>query len=163
GEVRMVPLAHAIHRRVFGAEPPFVVVDRRRGDGMETIRAPVSYESGVEAFNAARGGTLCIHRRHRPRDFSEMVALLRGVDDVMLVSCGGSGDDAEALAARPVPVRVPSLRSREKELPRIVKEYAREAIAELRARDVRPPEVHFTERDRRWVLEKCPMTLDEFE
>ena len=163
GEVGMVPLAHAIHRRVFGSEPPFVVVDLRRGNSMETIKSPASYKSGVEAFKAARGGTLCMHRRPRPRDYSEMVAHLRGVDDVMLIVCGVGRDDAEALAARPVPVRVPSLRTREKESPRIVKEYAREAITELRALDARAPEVHFTERDRRWILERCPMTLEEFE
>jgi hypothetical protein len=163
GEVGMIPLAHAIHRRVMGSEPPFVVVDLRRGDSLETIKSPASYESGVEAFKAARGGTLCIHRRPRPKDYSEMVARLRGVDDVMLIVCGAGRDDSEALAARPVPVRVPSLRTRTKELPRIVKEYARDAIAELRARDVRPPEGRFTERDRRWVLERCPMTLEEFE
>jgi hypothetical protein len=57
-----------------------------------------------------------------------------------------------------VPVRIPSLRARTDELPRIVDEYAVDAIAELRALGL-----GLTAADRQWVLNSAPLTLAEIE
>src|SRR5512138_999549 len=49
----MVPIAWALHRRVLGAERPFVVCDPRRGNTPASVRSPANHESGVAAFDAA--------------------------------------------------------------------------------------------------------------
>ena len=60
GETDLVPIARALHRRTHGADRPFVVCDPRRRDGAdyESVRSPVNYGAGLEAFQAARGGSL---------------------------------------------------------------------------------------------------------
>jgi len=62
------------------------------------------------------------------------------------------------LLAGPVPIDVPSLRDRASELPRIVDEYAAEAIKALHARAG-----SFTDRERDWVMANAATSLDEIE
>jgi hypothetical protein len=47
GETDLVPIARALHRRVLGADRPFVVCDPRRRDGKdhESVRSPVNYRT----------------------------------------------------------------------------------------------------------------------
>jgi hypothetical protein len=158
GETDLVPIAHALHRRRLGADRPFIVCDRRRRNLPASIRSPLNHESGVAAFQAARGGSLCVRRERLPRDFSSVVARLRSTDDVQLIVCSDGRDDAHPFLTLPVPIRVPSLTVRTDELPQIVDEYAVDAIAELRAL-----RAGFTAADRQWVLENAPLTLPEIE
>ena len=134
GETDLVPIARTLHRRVLGADRPFVVCDPRRRDGKhyESVRSPVNYGTGLAAFQEARGGSLCVRGHRLPRDFSSVVAQLRSTDDVQLIVCSEGRDDAHPFLALPVPIRIPSLIVRTDELPRIVDEYAVDAIAELR-------------------------------
>jgi len=160
GETDLVPIARALHRRTRGADRPFVVCDPRRRDGeeYESVRSPVNYEAGLAAFRAARGGSLCVRSRRLPRDFSSVVAQLRSTDDVQIIVCADGRDDAHPFLILPAPIRIPSLRVRTDELPRIIDEYAVDAVAELRA--LRPG---LTAADRRWILEHAPRTLAEIE
>src|SRR5262249_38298136 len=153
----------ALHRRIFSDEVPFVVCDRRRGTTRATVRSPASYRSGVAALKAAGGGSVCVHRRRLPPDFSAMASRLRSQSDAVLFVCGDRREEPNPFLVRQVPVSLPSLRVRWAELPRIVDEYASDALAELRSREVRPTEVRFTDEDRRWVIERCPKTLEEIE
>jgi hypothetical protein len=158
GDTDLVPIAWALHRRTLGADRPFIVCDRGRRNLPASVRSPTNHESGVAAFREARGGSLCVRRSRLPHDFSSVVALLRHTDDVQLIVCSEGRDDAHPFLALPVPIRVPSLTVRTDELPRIVDEYAVDAIAELRA--LRPG---FTAADRQWVLANAPLTLAEIE
>jgi len=160
GDTDLVPIARALHRRALGADRPFVVCDPRRRDGAdyESVRSPMNHETGVAAFKAAAGGALCVRRRRLPRDFSSMVAQLRSTDDVQLIVCADARFDAHPFLALPAPIRVPSLTVRTDELPRIVDEYAVDAVAELRALGE-----GFTAADRQSVLENAPLTLAEIE
>jgi len=159
GETDLVPVAHALHRCALGPEHPFFLCDRHRNVGDESARSAANEASGVTAFHAARGGSLCVRARRLPDDFSSMVALVRNPGAaVQLIICADARFDTHPFLALPAPIRVPSLRTRAKELPRIVDEYAADAIAELRASSA-----SFTEADRQWVIEHNPWTLPEIE
>jgi len=60
-------------------------------------------------------------------------------------------------------IRIPSLKTRTKELPRIIDEYGADAVAELRVRQMGPREARFTEADRAWVIDSTSRTLPEIE
>ncbi|HWO24480.1 MAG TPA: hypothetical protein VNO30_37305 [Kofleriaceae bacterium] len=134
----LVSIAEALHRRTLGAECPFVVCDRKRAD----------CESAVAAVQAARGGSLCMRHAWPPRDFSSMVTMVRDPGaSVQFIVCGGVGHADDPFLTLPVPIQVPPLAAREDELPRIVDELARDAIATLGAF-----ESDFTDADRGWVV-----------
>ena len=77
---------------------------------------------------------------------------------VQLIICADARFDTHPFLTLPVPIRVPSLITRVSELPRIVDEYAADALKELRAHDR-----CFTADDRTWIIEHCPLTLPEIE
>jgi hypothetical protein len=159
GETDMVPIALALHRRTLGAGRPFIVSGSRRVDMPATAHAPAGYASGVAAVQAARGGSLCLRHRRLPRDFERMVALVRDPDaDVMVIVCSEVFRTMHPFLIRPVPIRVPALSMRERELPRIVDEYAADAIRALGA-----SRADFGNGDRRWVIDHSARTLAEIE
>jgi hypothetical protein len=159
GETDLVPIAYALHRRMLGAEQPFIVADRRRSNTSESVRSPPNYVNGVGAFEAASGGSLCVSHPRMPSDFASVVALVRDLNArVQLMICADARFATHPFLILPVPIRVPALRTRAKDLPRIVDEYAADAIAELSA-----PSACFTEADRQWVIEHNPWTLPEIE
>ena len=159
GETDLVPIAHALHRRTLGPEQPFIVCDRNRRNTDASVRCPSNQESGVAAVAAATGGSVCVRFSRLPRDFSSMVALLRNPDaSVQLIVCADARFDTHPFLALPAPILVPSLITRRDELPRIIDEYAFDALAELRA-----PDTCFTDDDHAWILEHCPLTLAEIE
>jgi hypothetical protein len=172
GDTDLVPIARALHRRTLGTDAPFVVSNQRRLDLDATVRSATNYTSGVAGFTAAIGGTLCLHYPQVPRDFSTVVALARNLNaSVRLMFVGNARWDRHPFIVLPVPIRVPSLLTRTDDIPRIVDEYARDAVAELRERERcrykrRSPRRHrvgFTAEDRQWVIENSPRTLAEIE
>lgn len=159
GESDMVPIAFALHRRTLGVARPFIVSDPRRANISATARAPTSYSGGVAAVHAARGGSLCLRHRRLPVDFEEMAALVRDRDaDVMVILCSAVFYAMHPFLIRPVPIRVPALKMRERELPRIVDECAADAIRILGASDA-----DFNNGDRRWVIDRSARSLPEIE
>jgi len=149
GDSDLVSVAHALHCRIIGAERPFVVCDPRRLDVPATARSPMNQEHGADAFQSARGGTLCLRRRRVPHDLAALLALVRSATaDVQLVICAEARFYTDPLLALPVPILVPPLSERASELPRIVDEYALDAITELGA-----DAACFTDGDRGWVME----------
>lgn len=153
----LVPAAYALHRRVLGVHRPFIVCDPRRGNRPASVRAPANYRSGVVALQAAAGGSLCVRSARLPHDFRTLVAQIRSTEDVLFVVCAGGRDDLDPLLVRPAPIRLPPLARRANELPRIVDEYAAEAIAALGVR------VSFSAADRAWVCENAATSLAEIE
>jgi hypothetical protein len=153
-----VPIAQGLHRSAVGARPPFVVCDRRRTDRRESVRAPRSYASGVAAIQAATGGSVCMRRRRTPRDLWSMAELVKQHAPVQLIVCGDSYEAPHPFLLRPVPLQIPPLKARTSDLPRIVEEYALDAINELGA-----DEAVFTRADRDWVIAHSASTLPEIE
>jgi hypothetical protein len=171
GDADLVPIAYALHRRTLGAAP-FVVCNQRRFNVDENVRSPANYTSGVIGFTAAKGGTLVLGYPRIPRDFPAVVALARNLNiSVRLMFLGDARWDTHPFLVLPAPIRVPSLVTRREEIPRLVDEYARDAVAELRERERRrykrrSPRRHkvaFTAEDRQWVIDNSPRTLAEIE
>ena len=159
GETDLVPVAHALHRRALGPDAPFTLVDPQHRVRGESARSAANQANGVAAFHVAHGGSLCVRASCLPDDFSSMVSLVRNPGaSVQLIVCADARFDAHPFLALPVPIRVPSLITRVSELPRIVDEYAADALRELDA-----PDRCFTADDRTWIIKHCPLTLPEIE
>ncbi|HEX7840226.1 MAG TPA: hypothetical protein VF469_22265 [Kofleriaceae bacterium] len=158
GEGDMVPIARTLHRRTLGQDKPFIVCDPRRLTSTASVRSPASRASGVAAFEAAIGGSLCLRMRRFPDDFPALVARLRGADEVLCVLCTGQLADGYLPFILPAPLAVPPLAERSAELDRIIAEYAGDAIAELAA-----PPSSFTADDHAWVRNHAAASLAEIE
>ena len=158
GEGDMVPIASALHLRALGKHRPFIVCDPRRGTRMASVRSPASRASGVAAFEAAIGGSLCVRMRRLPDDFHALVARLRGAHDVLCVLCIGQLADPCPPFILPAPLAVPPLARRSAELDRIIAEYARDAIVELAS-----PASSFTADDHAWIRDNAAASLAEIE
>jgi hypothetical protein len=154
----LVPVAWSLHRHTFGADLPFIVCDPRRIITPASVRSPGNYQSSARAVQAAIGGSLCVRTCRLPRDFASMVERLRNADDVQLVVCTDVRDHASPLLVKPEPIVVPPLATRANEVPRIVDEYAADAIDELGA-----ARTGFTDADRAWVCEHASTSLAEIE
>lgn len=156
GDSDMVPIARALHRRALGADRPFLVCDPRRRDGKESVRSARNHGTGAAAAQAAVGGSLCVRARRLPRDFPGLFARVRDPGlGVQLIVCSEEQDAVSWLSS---PIEVPSLSTRAEDLPRIIDEYAADAIAILEA-----PAGSFQPDDHRWVLECAAESLAEIE
>lgn len=155
GEGDPVQLSWALHRRISDSDQPFVVCDTRRGDQPASVRAPASRGTLAGAREAAEDGTLCLSLRRPPPDLAESAPLLYAAEDTMLILCAAE-PPMSALALRPAPVVVPPLASRAQDLPRIIDEYAAEAVADLGSG-------RFTASDFEWVLQNAATSLDEID
>jgi hypothetical protein len=156
GDGDMVPIAHALHRRALGADRPFVVCDPRRRDRAASVRSARSCGTGAAALNAAVGGSVCVRARRRPRDFPVLLAKVSEPGaSIQLIVCGNRTDTGFLLST---PIEVPSLATRVGDLPRIVTEYAQDAIVALGV-----PAGSFEPDDHRWVLEETATSFDEIE
>ena len=154
----VVPIARALHRRTLGADRPFVTCDPYRLDPSSSVRLPENRTNGMAAFEAARGGTLCLRSGRLPEDFRSLIAQLRDQREVMLVVCAPDSVEVSPFVIRPAPIVLPPLGDRTDEIDRIISEYAADAIAELKA-----PASAFTDGDHVWVREHAATSLDEIE
>jgi hypothetical protein len=160
GDGDLVPIAHAIHRRVLGADRPFIICDPRRRQGRGTVRAAENYETGMAAFTAATGGSLCVRSLRLPKDFPRVLTALRDPNaQVQLVVCETRARTSEGCTrSLAMPVTVPSLTSRPDEIDRIITEYAEDAIAELGT-----ARTDFRSADRAWVRMHFASSLPDIE
>lgn len=157
GDAELVAIAHSIHRCALGPDRPFIACDPRRRTSKESVRAVENHEQGIFALEVARGGSLCVWGARLPRDFSQVLRKLREPDTrVQLVYCSNKRESSDGLLS--TPIDIPPLARRAGELPRIVDEYARDAIAELGA-----TRAAFTKPDHAWVMEHAATTLGEIE
>jgi hypothetical protein len=155
GDSDMVPIAQALHRRLLGQGPPFIVCDPRRRQHTASVRSPASYETATAATQAALGGSLCMRSSRLPPDFAVLRAWLADTQiNVRLFVCLDTVAPATML---PAAIDVPPLQTRMPDLPRIIDEYAEDAIAGLGA-----PATSFGPDDRGWVLARAT-SLSEIE
>lgn len=159
GDRSPTAVAAALHRRTLGPSAPFVTVNPRRLNADASIRCPANRKHGVDAVRAAAGGSLCLDRIRLPRDYPALVALVRDPSsDVLVIVCTDVRHAMDPLVLLPVPIVIPPLCARAGELPRIVAEYAADAIAKLGA-----DASAFTDADQTWVVEHAARTLGEIE
>jgi hypothetical protein len=156
GDSDMVPIAQALHRRVLGADPPFIVCDPRRGQHKATVRSAANHETATAAAHAAIGGSVCVRSWRLPPDFAMLRAWLpEPSSDVRLIICLERDQPSTML---PASIDVPPLSGRAQDLPRIIDEYAQDAIAAFDA-----PDTSFAPEDHRWVLAHGTTSLPEIE
>jgi hypothetical protein len=135
GESDLVPVAHALHRRLFGSDRPFVVCDPRRREGDGSVRSPPNRRTGMLALEAAMGGSVCLRSRRLPTDFDELAASLQGsVPATTLFVCLDDDDRIRDLLCRPL--EIPSLVQRASDLDRLLDAYLEEAAQALLVRSV---------------------------
>ena len=159
GEGDLVPIAAALHRRTLGPDAPFIVCDPRRGNAAASVRSPANRSVGSDAITAATGGTICLRAGRLPRDFAAVLDRVRDPHArVQTVVCWGERYDNNPLLITPAPIALPPLRSRTDELPKIVDEYALDAITALLG-----PSDCFTDVDRVWVIAHAYGSLTEIE
>jgi pSer/pThr/pTyr-binding forkhead associated (FHA) protein len=157
GDGDLVPTARSIHRQVMGPHRPFIVCDPRRRPGKATVRVAQNYETGMQAFEAANGGSLCVRGHRLPKDFADLIAALRAPSSrVQLVVC--APDPAECAQFLSVPIDVPPLASRADELDRIIMEYGADATDELGT-----PRSSFLAADLEWVRTYSAKSLPDIE
>ncbi|HEX2689293.1 MAG TPA: FHA domain-containing protein [Kofleriaceae bacterium] len=155
GEGDLVPIARELHRYSLGDDRPFVLCNPRRR-ASDAGAALENYTSGVRAFHAAAGGSICLWSKWLPRDFPELIAALREpCTHVQLIACGQRPSDRTELVS--APIEIPPLSSRTGELDRIIDEYVADAAATLR---ISAP---FTQVDRDWVRAHSASSLPEIE
>lgn len=135
GESDLVPIAHALHCRLVGAERPFVVCDPRRRDSDGSVRAPPSRKAGMPALEAAIGGSVCLRSNRLPDDFDSLAASFHDSGSAALFVCLHSNDRITDLLCRPL--KIPPLTERLPEFERLLNEYLDEAAQILGARHVR--------------------------
>jgi hypothetical protein len=156
GDGDLVPIARAIHRHTLGDDRPFILCDPRRRAPDATVRTAENIEPGLAALAAAQGGSLCVWSKRLPRDFAQVRAELRTQHArVQLIVCMPDPGDGQAFEA--TRISLPSLRTRHRELSRIIDEYAAEAIASLSVA------VRFTTADRAWIASHSASSLPEIE
>lgn len=155
GDGDLVLIAHGLHRRVLGADAPFIVCDPRRTRTEASVRSPPNIPSAEAAVAAAAGGSVCVLHRRLPRDFWSVQSRLSDPTcDSQLYVCTENYIRAVAITGI-LPVEIPPLRLRETELPRVIEEYAAEAIS---AFDASPD--CLTEEDRLWVHRYAQSLID---
>jgi hypothetical protein len=135
GESDLIPIARSLHRRLVGAERPFVVCDPRRRDSDGSVRAPPSRRAGMPALAAAIGGSVCLRSNRLPGDFDRLAASFHDSAAAVLFVCLHSNDRITDLMCRPL--KIPPLTQRLPEFPRLLNEYLDEAAQVLGARHVR--------------------------
>lgn len=156
GDGELVPIALDLHRRVIGPDKPFVSCDPRRRETDANVRSVQNTTKGMEALKAAKGGSICVWSNRLPRDFNDLtLALRRPGAEVQLIVCAHTPAEARSFIA--APIVIPSLRGRDRELDRIIDEYAAEALASLGCAGP------FTSDDRAWVREHSATSLPEIE
>ena len=129
GEDDLVPIARSLHRRMLGADRPFIVCDPARCQLNDPMR-PENYDEGVPALAAAAGGTLCVRHERLPNDFANVAAALRHSEtQVQLTVCARSTRYCARYLS--VPITIPPLRDRIMEIDRVIAEYAQDAFCQL--------------------------------
>jgi hypothetical protein len=155
GDGDLVATMRELHDRVFGRDRPFIVCDPRRKQQAATSRSVPSRATGLDAIEAAHGGTVCVWTNRLPEDYWLMRTRLAHTDlRVRLVIC--HRDPTEVSPDTAAAIRLPSLASRAGEIDQIIEAYARDAIAALGAKPT-----SFTEHERDWLRHRRPGSLSE--
>lgn len=149
----LVPVAYALHRKLLGADRPFVVCDPRRREGEGSVRCPPNRRTGLLALDAAMDGSLCLHSRRLPADFDLLTPRLRGGLPTTTFVCLHDDDRVRDLLCRPI--EIPSLAERAPELDRLLDESLDDAAETLGL-----PRARLSRRVRRIVLDHVASFAD---
>jgi hypothetical protein len=138
GASDLIPVAYALHRRILGADRPFVVCDPRRREGEGSVRMPPSRRTVALAIEAAMDGSICLRSRRLPADFDRLCESVRDAAPFPTVFvCLHGNDRVRDLISRPL--EIPSLAARASESHRLLQESLDEAATALGTGRLRLP------------------------
>lgn len=138
GASDLVPVAYALHRRIVGADRPFVVCDPRRRESEGSVRMSPSRRTVALAVEAAMDGSICLRSRRLPADFDQLCESVRDAAPFPVVFVCLHGDDrVRDLISRPL--EIPPLAARDSESHCLLQESLEEAAAALGTRRLRLP------------------------
>jgi hypothetical protein len=138
GKSDLVPVAYALHRRIVGADRPFVVCDPRRREVEGSVRAPPNRRTIALALESAMDGSICLRSRRLPADFDRLRESGRDAAPFPTVFiCLHRDDRVRDLLCRPL--EIPPLATRASESHRLLQEAMDEAATALGTARVRIP------------------------
>jgi hypothetical protein len=138
GTSDLVPVAYALHRRIVGADRPFVVCDPRRSEVEGSVRMPPSRRTVALAVEAAMDGSICLRSRRLPADFDRLRESVRDAAPFPTVFVCLHGDDrVRDLISRPLEIL--PLAARASESHRLLQESLDEAATALGTGRLRLP------------------------
>lgn len=138
GRSDLVPVAYALHRRIVGADRPFVVCDPRRRRVEGSVRAPPNRRTVALALEAAMDGSICLRSRRLPADFDLLRESRRNAATFPTVFiCLHRDDRIRDLISRPL--EIPPLAAQALESHRLLQEAMDEAATALGAERIRIP------------------------
>jgi hypothetical protein len=138
GASDLVPVAYALHRRILGANRPFIVCDPRRHEGEGSVRAPPNRGTVALALEAAMDGSICLRSSRLPADFDRLCESVREAAPFPTVFVCLHGDDrVRDLISRPL--EIPPLAARASDSHRLFQEALDEAATALGTGRLRIP------------------------
>jgi len=149
-------IAHGIHLRALGGDQPFIACDPRREAMPESVRSARNIPHGMDALDAAEGGSLCLATARLPKEFTEVLDAVRTARRRVALFVCTSSFKADVFGSGSV--SIPSLDRRRGELMRIVEEYEDDVRHELSA-----PVGCLDETDRIWIAKHAARSLGEIE
>lgn len=157
GEGDLAGVAYDIHTRLYADGHPFVLCETPSSSALANLRRIATLESGVLELLAAQGGTLCIQGHHHPVDCLRLVNMLQSSKArVQMVVCSSPPKSRDYTSG--FLLEVPSLRSRESELGKLVEEYCADAAIALGLQD---PLAVIEIRD--WIRRNSAATVGDIE
>ncbi|MEO7731234.1 MAG: hypothetical protein ABIY55_09700, partial [Kofleriaceae bacterium] len=130
----VVPIAFALHRRLFGPDRPFILCDPRRNERNGSARSTPNRQTSASALRAAAGGSVCIRADHLPTDYELLAPSRRLRSGTQLFVCLSSDDPLIDVLCPPI--RIISLAQRT-DLDRLLDEYLADATRSLGVSEMR--------------------------
>jgi hypothetical protein len=138
GASDLVPIAYALHRRIVGADRPFIVCDPHRHEGEGSVHAPPNRRTVALALEAAMDGSICLRSHRLPADFDRLCQSVQDAAPFPTVFVCLHGDDRlRDLLCRPL--EIPPLAARAAESHRLLQEALDEATTALGTERLRLP------------------------
>jgi hypothetical protein len=137
GASDLVPVAYALHRRIVGADRPFVVCDPRRREVEGSVRAPPNRRTVGLALEAAMDGSICLRSRRLPADFDRLESVRDAAPFPTIFVCLHREDRVRDLVCRPL--EIPLLAARASESHRLLLEAMDDAATALGTGPLRLP------------------------
>ena len=156
GEGELVPLARALHLRMFGEHDAFIVNDPHHPPSTDG-RSGQNLPDLAAAVRASAGGTLCVRAERSALGLAEASRPVeeKGTHE-RLVICALPGSRIEGSCESEITLT--PLSERPEEIKRLIEEHAAEATAELGA-----PRDSFTTEDTTSVLQQHPRSHRDIE
>lgn len=156
GDADLISLAHELHEFILPGKP-FVLCHPTRSTQVARDQVRV-VPLGVDALDAATGGSICLLHDEYPGDLEAMLVEARRPECcTLLVVCAKKPKGPQKLF-HATPIEIPSLRRRRAELDRVIDEYVGQATSR-----VGMEAFELTDGERAWIRAESGKTLPDIQ